>query len=107
MKIKILLSFMLSVVLWTECRAQKVYSVKYASQADIKVYVVDYESQADLLVYKVDYQSRAGDNDGRWFFTDYESQADKSIYFVDYESQADLIITLLSMRVEKDENKQH
>ena len=34
--------------------AQKVYSVEYSSQADVKVFVVDYESQADLCVYKVD-----------------------------------------------------
>ena len=33
--------------------AQKVYTVKYESQADVKVYVVKYESQADFKVYKV------------------------------------------------------
>ena len=55
--------------------SQKVFSVDYASQADVKVYVVDYESQADLSVYKVDYASQAGDNDGSWFFVDYESQS--------------------------------
>lgn len=47
--------------------AQKVYSVKYQSQADVKVFVVKYESQADLKVYKVDYESQAGNNDGKWF----------------------------------------
>jgi hypothetical protein len=72
--------------------AQKVYSVDYASQADVKVYVVDYESQADLKVYRVNYASQAKGNDGKWFSTDYASQADKKIYFVDYESQADLKI---------------
>ena len=36
-------------------QAQKIFSVQYESQADVKVFVVDYESQADLLVYKVDY----------------------------------------------------
>lgn len=71
---------------------QEVYTVDYASQADVKVYVVDYESQADLKVYKVDYSSQAGNNDGNWYFVDYSSQADKKIYFVDYESQADLKI---------------
>ena len=35
--------------------AQKVYSVDYSSQADVKVFVVNYESRADLNVYKVDY----------------------------------------------------
>ena len=72
--------------------AQKVYSVKYQSQADVKVYVVKYESQADLKVYKVDYESQAGNNDGKWFFVNYESQAKKKLFFVDYESQADLKI---------------
>ena len=72
--------------------AQKVYSVKYESQADVKVFVVKYESQADLKVYKVDYESQAGNNDGKWFFVNYESQAKKKLFFVDYESQADLKI---------------
>jgi len=40
--------------------AQKVYKVKYESQADIKVYIVDYESQADLKIYIVNYSSQAG-----------------------------------------------
>ena len=35
--------------------AQKIFSVKYESRADLKVFVVDYESRADLLVYKVKY----------------------------------------------------
>lgn len=30
---------------------QKVYSVKYSSQAKVKVFVVKYESQVDLCVY--------------------------------------------------------
>ena len=57
--------------------AQKVYSVDYSSQADVKVFVADYESRADLIVYKVNYSSQAGTNDGNWFFVDYASQADK------------------------------
>jgi hypothetical protein len=73
-------------------QAQKVYSVQYESQADIKVFVVKYESQADLLVYKVPYESQAQGNEGLWFFTKYESRAKKKIYFVEYESQADLKI---------------
>jgi len=70
--------------------AQKVFSVQYANQADVKVYVVKYESEADLKVYKVKYASEAGNNDGKWFFVDYANQAGKKIFFVDYESQADL-----------------
>ncbi|MCK5135281.1 MAG: hypothetical protein KAR19_05790 [Bacteroidales bacterium] len=54
--------------------AQKVFKVKYESQADIKVFVVEYESQADLKVYFVDYESQA-DEDGLWYFVKYESQA--------------------------------
>ena len=35
--------------------SQKILSVEYSSQADIKVYVVDYKSQADKKIYFVDY----------------------------------------------------
>jgi hypothetical protein len=72
--------------------AQKVYSVQYESQADVKVYVVKYESQADLKVFKVKYENQAGENDGQWFFTKYPGQAQKKIFFVKYESQADVKI---------------
>ena len=87
--------YILSLILFVTVQhisAQKVFSVKYSSQADLKVFVVNYESQADLLIYKVKYESQAGDNNGKWFFTQYESQAKKKIFFVDYESQADLKI---------------
>jgi len=47
--------------------AQKVFSVKYQNQADVKVFVVDYENQADLKVYKVKYQNQADKYEGRWF----------------------------------------
>ena len=77
-------------------KAQKVFSVEYASQADIKVFVADYESRADLSVYKVDYSSQAGKNDGNWFFVDYASQADVKIFFVDYASRADVCLLYTS-----------
>ena len=51
--------------------SQKLHSVNYASQADLKVFVVDYENQADLKVYKVKYQNQASGNEGKWFFVDY------------------------------------
>ena len=38
--------------------SQKVYSVKYPNQSDIKVYVVEYENQCDLKVFKVDYPNQ-------------------------------------------------
>ena len=31
--------------------AQKIFSVKYESRADLKVFVVDYESQADFVSF--------------------------------------------------------
>jgi hypothetical protein len=73
-------------------KAQKVYSVDYENQADVKVFVVKYENQADLKVYKVKYENQAQGNDGKWFFTKYENQAKKKIFFVKYENQADLKI---------------
>ena len=90
-----IMRYILSLILFLfvqNISAQKVFSVKYSSNADVKVFVVDYESQADLLVYKVKSESQAGDNNGKWFFTQYESQAKKKIFFVDYQSQADLKI---------------
>ncbi len=88
---KILIIITLLLVLGS-AQAQKVYSVKYESQADVKIFVVKYESQADLKVYKVKYESQAGDNDGKWFFVDYENKAKNKVFFVDYESKADLKI---------------
>ena len=76
--------------------AQKMFSVPYVSQADVKVFVVDYESQADLKVFKVDYQSQVKGNEGLWYFVTYQSQADKKIFFVDYQSQSDLKIYFVS-----------
>lgn len=73
-------------------KAQKVYSVDYENQADVKVFVVNYENQADLKVYKVKYENQAKGNEGKWFFTPYQNQAKKKLYFVKYENQADLKI---------------
>lgn len=39
---------------------QKVYSVEYPNQADVKVFVVKYENQADLKKYFVVYENQAG-----------------------------------------------
>ena len=62
--------------------SQKMYSVDYSSQADVKVYVVDYSSQADLKVYKVDYSSQVRGNEGLWFFVDYSTQSDLSLIHI-------------------------
>ncbi|HRZ76442.1 MAG TPA: DUF6150 family protein [Bacteroidales bacterium] len=40
--------------------AQKVYSVEYPYQADLKVFATVYNYQADLKVYKVEYDYQAG-----------------------------------------------
>ena len=40
--------------------SQKVYSVKYSNQSDVKVYVVDYENQSDLKVFFVKYKNQSG-----------------------------------------------
>jgi hypothetical protein len=50
---------------FTYGQAQKVYSVDYENQADVKVFVVKYENQADLKVFKVKYNNQAGQNDGK------------------------------------------
>ncbi len=72
--------------------SQKIYSVEYESQSDIKVFVVEYESQCDLKVFRVEYESQVKGNEGLWYFVEYPSQSDKKIFFVEYESQSDLKI---------------
>src|SRR5690554_7081866 len=83
---KLLLSLFLVFCFGLSCSAQKVFSVQYANQADVKVFVVDYENQADLKVYKVNYANQAGKNNGKWFFTKYANQADKKVFYVDRKS---------------------
>ena len=46
------------------CYSQKVHSVAYANQAEVKIHVVGYENQADLKVFKVAYGNQAEGNDG-------------------------------------------
>jgi hypothetical protein len=60
-------------------KAQKVFSVDYSSQANIKVFVVKYESQCDLKVYKVKYESQA-DNNGKWYFTECKSGKKENLF---------------------------
>lgn len=80
------------------CFSQKIYSVKYSNQSDIRVFVVKYENQADLKVYKVKHQNEVGNNNGTWFFVEYQNQADKKIYFVEYENQADLKVYFVNYK---------
>ena len=59
------------------CYSQKIYSVNYSNQADVKVFVVKYINQADLNVFKVQYANQANENKGLWYFVNYSNQADK------------------------------
>lgn len=79
--------------------AQRIFSVDYPHQADVKVYVTDNESRADLVVYTTNNEQRAisNDNNGIWYYTNQASRADKKIYFVNYESQADLVVFFTSV----------
>ena len=45
---------------FTGIKAQKIFSVDYENQADVKVFVVKYENQADLKIYFVEYENQAG-----------------------------------------------
>ena len=40
--------------------SQKMFSVKYQSQADKKIYFVDYASQSDLKIFFTKYSSQSG-----------------------------------------------
>ena len=55
---KYILCFFTIVILNTKLFAQKVFSVDYSNQAEVKVFVVKYESQSDLKVYKVKYENQ-------------------------------------------------
>ena len=57
----------------------------------IIVGILSYQKSVAQKVYKVKYESQAN-KDGLWYSVKYESQADKKVYFVNYESQADLKI---------------
>ncbi|MDA7558531.1 DUF6150 family protein [Flavobacteriaceae bacterium] len=84
---RIFVIFIAFVASW-QLLAQKIVSVEYESQAEVKIYVVEYESQCDLKVHKVEYESQAKGNEGLWYFTNFASQADLKIYFVPYKSKA-------------------
>jgi hypothetical protein len=45
--------FLFFTLIFTGCSfAQKVFSVEYENQADVKVFVVKYENQADIKVFQ-------------------------------------------------------
>jgi len=111
LKIQIMKPFLLLLLFFPlSSYAQKIFSVEYQNQADIKVFVVDYENQCDLKVFKVDYSNQASGNSGLWYFVDYANQADKKIYFVDYPNQSDLKIYFVQYQNQagwRDKSKQH
>ena len=47
---KVLFFTVLILLLTSTAYAQKVFSVQYENQADVKVFVVNYENQADRLL---------------------------------------------------------
>ena len=72
--------------------------------------MVDSQYDADLLVYKVDSQYNAGNNDGKWFFTDSQYDAKKKIFFTDSQYDADLKIYFVSSQYNagwSDSSKKH
>jgi len=54
----LILIFVISCTIIT--KAQKVFSVEYAGQADKKIFFVSYASQVDVIIYFVNYISMAG-----------------------------------------------
>ena len=44
--------------------SQKVFSVDYPNQSDVKVFVLEYENQSYLKVFKVDYPNQVDGNKG-------------------------------------------
>ena len=67
--------FAIIVLIFSDAKAQPIFSVQYKSEAKVKVFVAQYKSEADLLVFKCDYRSEANGNKGFWFFTKYKSEA--------------------------------
>jgi len=58
----------------------------------------------------VKYENQAGENNGKWFFTEYPNQAGKKIYFVEYQNQADLKIYFVKYENQagwREKNKMH
>lgn len=63
MKAVVRILILIAIAMALSCQkasAQKVCSVQYPNQADVKVYVVKYENQADLKVFFVKYENQAG-----------------------------------------------
>jgi len=71
---------------------------------------VSSDYKADLLVYKVSSDYKAGDNDGKWFFTNADYKADKKVYFVEAAYKADLKIYFVASAYKagwKNKSKMH
>jgi len=64
------LLLLISLFAMQQTKAQKIFSVDYESQADVKVFVVKYESQAEVKIFFVEYESQAGwkNNQKKHFF---------------------------------------
>ena len=73
------------------CKAQAMYTVDAAPEADIIVFMVDAEDKCDLKVFFVEEEHQLG-KPGVWMGTFDKSKADKKIYFTFEEKEATLKI---------------
>lgn len=56
----VLLLGVLMLFLSVQTFSQKVFSVQYENQAEVKIFVVQYENQADVKICFVKYENQAG-----------------------------------------------
>jgi hypothetical protein len=86
MKLLIVVAFFIFTI--PTSKAQKIHLVDKDYKTDLKVFVVSSDYKADLLVYKVSSDYKAGNNYGKWFFTNAAYKADLKIYFVESDYKA-------------------
>lgn len=80
----------------TETYSQRVFEVKYPTQADFTYHVVKHPQQADVLIYKTKFQAEA--KNLSWWFANLETLSDFSIYKTKHPNQADLKIYFVKYR---------
>lgn len=61
-KLKYVSGLLMPLAVSVAASAQKVFSVQYENQADVKVFAVKSENQAYLKVFKVKFENQAGEN---------------------------------------------
>ena len=86
------------ICVFTQIKAQTIFSASSQYDAQVKVYVADSRYDADLVVFKCSSRYEAEGNKGLWVFTDSRYDAKKIIYFTDSRYDADLIIYFTDSR---------